>query len=293
MKNLFITALVAATISFTVCYLSRTKTNLSTLLPQREATFDRIMRTRTIRCGYQVWPPAFIKDLNTGKMSGINYDFAEEIAGELNLKIEWAAEVGSGDAVQALNANKFDVMCTSMWPDAGRLSQTEYTLPTYFSTIYPYVRSDDSRFDNNLAAADNENIHTGGIEGDVTQDVAVKLLPKASHLALPQMVDGSQLILSLVTKKTDIVMIDDALALSYLKTNPGLIRKVSGIGAVRVFGEHLVIPKDDFRLLNMLNTTILTLVNSGSMDRILKNYDGTFFAPQKLYAPVEIHGGHS
>ncbi len=68
-------------------------------------------------------------------MSGINYDFMEKVGQELNLKVEWAAEVGSGDAVQALNSSKFDMMCTSMWPDPGRLSQTEYTIPTYYSAV--------------------------------------------------------------------------------------------------------------------------------------------------------------
>lgn len=37
----------------------------------KESTYEREMRTGELRCGYFSWKPAFIKDPNTGEMSGI------------------------------------------------------------------------------------------------------------------------------------------------------------------------------------------------------------------------------
>lgn len=252
-----------------------------------KSVYERIMQSKTIRCGYQVWPPAFAKDANTGKLSGINYDFMEQIGRELNLKVEWVVEVGSGDAVTALNSGKFDMMCTSMWPDAGRLTQSEYTLPTYFSAIYPYVRADDARFDGKLDLADVKDVRVGGIEGDITLDVAQKSFPNATHVPLPQTSDGSQLILSLTAKKMDMIFIDDPLADNYLKNNPGSIKKVPGVGAIRIFGEHLVLPSNELKLLNMMNVTIATLLNSGAMDRILARYEGMFIPAAKSFSELK------
>ena len=81
---------------------------------QKESAYDRVIRTGTIRCGYFVWPPYFYKDPVTKKFSGGNYEIMEAIGKMLNLKIEWALEVGVGDVVTALNSDKFDVMCATV-----------------------------------------------------------------------------------------------------------------------------------------------------------------------------------
>ncbi|MCI5060579.1 MAG: transporter substrate-binding domain-containing protein [Alphaproteobacteria bacterium] len=253
------------------------------LAHDEDSVYDRIMKSGKIRCGYIVWPPAFGKDPKTGGLYGINYDFIQEISRELKLELEWVSEIGIGEVAQALQTNKIDLMCASMWPDAQKYPQADFTRPTYFSAVFAYVRADDGRFDGNFEAINNPDITIGGIEGDITLDVGEKSFPKASFKPLPSMSNGSQLLLDLVSKKVDVIFIDDSLAINFEKANPGKIRRVKNVGPVRVFGEHLVLKRGETKLKEVLDITIESLVNSGVMERILKKYEGTFFAPKKTY----------
>lgn len=41
---------------------------------EKESSYDRVMRTRTLRCGYGIFQPMIMKDPNTRKISGIFVD---------------------------------------------------------------------------------------------------------------------------------------------------------------------------------------------------------------------------
>ena len=77
-------------------------------LDQPQTVYDRVMRTKTLRCGYHTWAPYLVKDANSGAMSGIYFDYVEKLAASLNLKVEWAEEVGYGDLITALNGGRID-----------------------------------------------------------------------------------------------------------------------------------------------------------------------------------------
>lgn len=256
----------------------------------RETTLQKIMKTKTIRCGYATWPPAVDKDPNTGKLSGINYEFMEAIAREMDLKVEWAEEVGYGNAIQALKAGRFDMMCSSFWPDVYQTIFIETTIPTYYSAVYAYVRANDNRFDNNFDAMNQPNVRIIGIEGDSTYGSAVRTFDKAQKLSLPQSSDAAQLMISVVSNKADVVVIDSPLVDNFLKHNPSTLKRVPDLGAMRVYGEMYALPKGETHLKRLLDETITTLINSGTMDRILSHYDGTFIAPAKTFDPVPIVG---
>jgi ABC-type amino acid transport substrate-binding protein len=247
-----------------------------------ESAYERVLRTKTIRCGYTIWPPAIYKEPNTGQLSGINYDFMEAIGREMQVKVDWAMEVSYADLAQALNTGKIDMVCASIWPDYNRASQVEYTMPTYYSGAWAYVRANDTRFDNNREKINQPDVKAAGIEGDVSLQVAQVSFPNATHISLPQAADGSLLITTLLSNKADIVFIDEPLARNFLKANPGTIKKVEGLSAIRTFGEHLLVPNQEYKFKQAVEVATLTLINSGVMDDILKKYDGSFIPPAKF-----------
>ena len=91
-NNLSVFALVAAFAALGISIYHPVNRGVGALQSEakKETTYERVMRTRTIRCGYFVWPPFLTKDLNTGALSGLNYDVAEEMGKLLDLKIEWS-----------------------------------------------------------------------------------------------------------------------------------------------------------------------------------------------------------
>ena len=76
--------------------------------PEKESTLDRVKRTGILRCGYLPYEPFLIKDVNTGKMSGLMVQYFEAVGQKQNLKIEWSGEVNIDQIVPALESGRFD-----------------------------------------------------------------------------------------------------------------------------------------------------------------------------------------
>mgnify|MGYP002361162467 CR=1 FL=1 len=94
----FSTLLLAAIVAVAASYITVTKFALrSETAPaaaeaKKETTYERVMRTKELHCGYLIYPPNFMIDVNSKKMSGIFYDAVEAMGKELNLKIVWQEE---------------------------------------------------------------------------------------------------------------------------------------------------------------------------------------------------------
>lgn len=252
-----------------------------------EPVFDRIVKSKTVRCGYFTWPPYIAKDPNTGSLTGINYDIMNAIGKNLGLTVEWTSEIGVGDVVAALEANKVDAICATVWPNPPRAQNLTLTVPTFFSIAYAFVRADDNRFDGDFSKANTKDVKVSVIDGDITQDLAKEKLPEATPVALPQTASGSELLLQLVTKKADIVMLDQGIVSDFLKTNPGTLRRVGGIPPVRIFGEHLSVRRGEYQLKNMLDESISQMVNDGVIEDLTRKYAAEykagFLAPVRSY----------
>lgn len=84
------------------------------------STYDRVISTGTIRCGYIPYPPGSFKDPNTGKLTGVFVETMEEAARRLDLKVQWTEEVGWATMIEGLQTNRYDMVCTPVWENATR-----------------------------------------------------------------------------------------------------------------------------------------------------------------------------
>jgi ABC-type amino acid transport substrate-binding protein len=238
-----------------------------------EVAFDRVMRTQTLRCGYGVWPPLLMKDTNTGKMSGIFYDYMEALGQALHIKIDWTGEVGLGDFPTALMSGRIDGMCYSIWPSASRARQIDFTSPIFYIALYAYVRADDHRFDNNLAAINSPNVTIVAMDGEMGSLIAAADFPKAKTLQLPQLSNAAELFTNVASGKADVSFADAVTAMNYQAANPGKIRQVQTPRPVRVFGNTIALAQGENRLRRMLDTATNELLSSGQIEKILVKYE--------------------
>ncbi len=167
-----------------------------------ETSYDRIMKTKTIRCGYVVYDPYVIIDPNTGNMSGITYDIMNEIAKRLSLKIKWAEEVGWGSFIEGLRTKRYDMLCSGGWNSANEGALIGYSRPLYYSGIGVWVRSDDNRFDNDLSLINNPDIKISSSDGSLVSIIAQNDFPDASILSMPNLTPTPEIIHNIVTKKS-------------------------------------------------------------------------------------------
>lgn len=254
-------------------------------MDMKESTFDRVMRTNTIRCGYVLYEPFVRKNPNTGAFSGIAVDLMSEIGKLLNLKIEWQEEVGWATTIEGLKTNRYDVMCVGFWRQSLEAKYVYYTQPFSYSKVNVIARTDDHRFDHDLALINQPNIRIATSDGELAAAIAQRDYPLAKLQSLPNMSDPSQLLENIATHKADVTFIDDAIFATYRKHNPDKLRRLD-TPPVRIFQNTLAFPQDE-KLKSLLDTAVIELVENGQMNRILNQYDPDHSMLLRIKRPFE------
>jgi ABC-type amino acid transport substrate-binding protein len=255
--------------------------------PKKETAFERVLRTKTLRCAYFTWQPYFMKDPTTGEYSGLNYEEIAQAAKILGLKLEITEEVPFSEFATNLANGRNDTICGTLWPSGSRAKVFDFTVATDYLGAYAVVREGDTRFDGNLDKLNSPDYTLAAMEGDYSQDIVNEDFPKAKQYSNPQDTDGTQLLMALLTKKADAVFLDAFLIHEFEKKNPGKIRKVGGVEPVRIFGDSFVVAKGETGLRDMLNAAINQMNQSGflrqTLDKYLGEYKGEYYYPAQPY----------
>jgi len=271
--NVVVTAiLVSVAVTFAVMRLSP-----HSALPHKETSFERVLRTGTIRCGYEYWDSGIMQDPASGKLHGTWVDILEEIGKVAALKIEWAEHVGWGDVGAALKSGKIDAMCAGMWQSTEKAKEMAFSLPLAYQSIEAFARADETRFDKDLSRINSEDVNIVVIDADTSDFLAREDFPKAKRTSLSQLngTDAEQF-LALATNKADVTFDTPGLWRQFDKANPGKVRRVAPGHDLRVFGMSVVVDNDDPRFVEMLDVAAQEIVNSGSVDRILAKTDADY-----------------
>lgn len=239
----------------------------------KESTYDRVMRTGTIRCGYVVWAPMFMKDPNTGVYSGIFYEYMEAVGKALDLKIEWTEETTPAGYVEALRLGRFDMLCSADWPNASRGKYLDYADPIFFLPLVPFAREEERRFDNNKDAIDDPSVTISTIDGEMSSIIARQDFARAKTVSLPQNADASQMLMNVTNGKADITITALTTGLAYQEKNPGKLRRVPLPRPVRLFPNTLSMRLGEDSLRQMMNTATRELQYSGVIDKIIDKYE--------------------
>ena len=256
----------------------------------KESSYDRVMRTGVLRCGYAIYPKFFERDLNSKAFSGMYYDLMEEIGKQLSLKIEWTEEVALSNAFDGLKSNRYDVMCFPFNQTPGRSRVTEFTTPILIAPFYAYVRAGDARFDNAYSKINDPSVTYAYLEGEFSQYLKAERFPKAQTLSLPNLTDVSQTLLQVSTGKADIASTEPSTAEPFLLNNPGKLKRVIG-PSLRMQAAGLDVAVGEHALRAMLDTTIRAMLSSGVVEKIIGKYttssDQFFLPPQPWGAAAQ------
>jgi ABC-type amino acid transport substrate-binding protein len=253
----------------------------------KETAYERVMRTGTLRCGYIVWSPAVIKDVNTGEMSGVIYDIMNEIGKRAGLKVEWNYEVNLATYLEDLNAGKYDVECAGGWPNPQRAKVADYSTPLFYLPSYIYAREGDVRFDNNLAAINSADIKFSSMLGEMGESIRDLWFPKSQNVSVPASSPFSDTVLQVVQGKADVTFTDAASADGFMKANPGKIRQVVS-APVKVVPNNFSVAKGEGELREFLSTASEDLLNDGFVEMTLQKYNLTPALALRAAKPYEV-----
>lgn len=253
---------------------------------KKETAFERVMRTGVIRCGYYVFPPVTNRDPNTNEMSGFSVDMMNILAERASLKIEWTEEVTFGNWVPAMQANRFDVVCTPMWPDLPQAKVVSFTHSLFYAGKYPAVLEKNPRINPKMTIKNlnNETFTFVAQEGNVTLNTTKNTVPNAKLYVLSANADGGEFYQALATKKADAV-ITDANGIGQWNTNNPenkmIFLDISHPVSIQQF--PLVVKRGESDLLEFLNLAIDEMNNAGEIDKILYKWEPE---PGKTYLRV-------
>lgn len=238
-----------------------------------DASYERIIKSQKMRVGYISYPPSFIVEPNTKKLSGISHDILQKAAENLGIELEFSEEVAWSSMIEAVDARRVDIIGTSIWPTAARGKRADFVTPSFFSHVKAYVRADDNRFDGNIAAANAEGIRIAVIDGEIASSIAMSDFPKAQRVSLTQVSDVTQLLLEVASKKADITFVEPAIALAYANSNPNTIKEVANVKPLRLFPNSFMIKKGEYKLKGMMDVAVDELVNTGFVEQVLEKYE--------------------
>lgn len=277
MKNILFTLLLA--------FLSLT----AHAADQKETAYDRVLRTGTLRCGYIVYDPVIKKDPNSKEISGILADILNDATKRLELKVEWTEEVPFVTAFEGLKTNRYDAVCAPLWGWPPQARVGELVGPMYYYPIGAWVRADDNRFNAGLAGVNEKDIKISGVDGTFPLDAARADFPKAQAISLPVMSDYTQPLMEVTTKKADITFMDNNIGMRFLNSNPDSIKNVAADPPYKIFGQFILVDKNEHSLQTMLQSVINLMVLDGTMDRLIRKHEAQKGAYYRVAKPYEIH----
>ncbi|MGE4351131.1 MAG: substrate-binding periplasmic protein [Bdellovibrionales bacterium] len=270
MKNkLSLAALALSLIALSASHFPRAAVQEQKSTPVVESTFDRVIRTNTLRCGYAVATPWFYIDPKTGEKKGYAHDVTEAVAKKMGVTIEWTEEVGWGTAEQGL-PNRYDMMCGTVCVDPHRNRAAIYSTPFKHAPMLPIVRVDDHRFDSGVAAINDPSVRIGVKNNHVFEYIAKEKYPKATLVYANDISDDTDFLLMLETNKIDVALSGKITVDLYEKEHPGKIKALPF--PARFCDGAFMMPLGEFNMKQMIDNALLELNTAGVLDDIVTKY---------------------
>lgn len=277
MKHSLFSALVGAVAALAVSYVLVPKpagTPNVAATPQKESAFERVMRTRELRCGYYVFPPVTYRDANTGELSGFTIDMMNEIGKRAGIKIIWAEEYTWAGWTQGLETNRYDAACTPNRPDIPASNVVAFTIPFIFSGLYTTIRADDARFnDENVSDLNNPDYTFIGIDGDPATTLTQVVFPKAKLISLPPGTDNGTHAMNVINQKADAMIWDENGVYQFNQKNDQHLKIISRQQPLKIQAYTAAVRRNEMTLKDWLDNAILDLLNDGTIDRGLRKWE--------------------
>lgn len=244
--------------------------SFSAFAQDKETTFDRVIRTNTLQCGYATWPPVLMKDPNTGALSGYDYDITNAVGKKLGITINWAHETGWGTAEQDIVSGKIDAMCTDVCMDAGRLKRVWQSAPFFHGPLFVFVRGDDTRFDKSLDALNDPSMKIAVVPNTIIDYGVRARYPKATIVDVNDLGGNIDLLMAVTSGKVDASVNNAYSVEQYNKTND---KDVKMLGEpVRYCHGGFLLPQGDMNLKQMIDAALYELNTSGELKKIYLKY---------------------
>lgn len=253
---------------------------------EKTSAYDRIMKTQTLRCGYGTVKPYIWQDTD-GKLTGFYVELAEELARQVNLKLEWPEETGWAEIPTALYNGRVDLACSIMWNDPVRGRQMAFTRPLFYTPVYAWHAEGDARFSGNLEDINDPAVRIAVQDGDFTIALAKRMFPKAQLVSVPAAAQWTDLFMNVVTGKADIMLTETTTVVNFNANNKKKLVRMKGDTPLLVYGNAFGVSIREPELFAMVDNAVRYMQQTGRTADLTadfrKEYPGAILLPKTPY----------
>ncbi len=273
-KRSFLRLLGSMFVAAPTAFLTTKATQNAELFKKEETAYQRVMRTGTLRCGYTPYSIGFMKDPNTGAVSGIYYDIVTRLAQNLSLKMELVEEVGWGEQIEGLNAKRYDLICSPTSLNSGRARSADFSIPLYYSPVHIWAKKGRADLPSTIKAFDNPQIKISTLDGEQTSVFAKQFFPQAQQVSLPQSVPFSDLVMQVTTGKADIVFAEPLAVHEFMQTNPDSLQQLTPTEQpLLVVPNVILLPRGEYEFKELIDNGLREMFNSHLIDTSIDKYE--------------------
>lgn len=255
------------------------------------STFQRIVDSGVLRCGYVLYPTYLTKDPNSGKLSGLSYDLTEELARRLGLTVEWTEEVSWGTYIEGLKTKRYDALCSLGWAYGAEAKYVLFSKPAFADGLGVFVRADDRRFDSGIAALNSADMTIVSSDGSLVGVLAKEYFPKANVRFIPAFGDEfSQLAMEVDSHKADATLGSASAGQVYALAQPNVLRNLIPEKPLNFFSNSYIMLMGEHQLQAMLNAALDEMHNSGFIKRLIAQYQAQGLEVYPVQAAFQTDG---
>jgi polar amino acid transport system substrate-binding protein len=223
-------------------------------------------------------PYVFVNPQNPSQYIGYEKDIADSLAKYMHVKAEYVPTDWEG-LIASLNRGEFDVILNGLEPTSDREKEILFSKPYYVYQMILTVRKDEQRIKS------LEDCKKLGIEVGTLVNTAMSRVIENEKIKLKGYQDPVGTYQDLELGRIDAILMDDPAEMYYARSNPNLKWACSQFNP----GYFIIgIKKGDTALKTKIDAAIDSIVNNGSIEKILRKWNMWSDAQNKLKSMTSI-----
>ncbi|MEM6401711.1 MAG: ABC transporter permease subunit [Cyanobacteria bacterium P01_D01_bin.116] len=213
------------------------------------------------------YPPYEFYETQGGerKIVGFDIDIANYLQKELGFKLKIAQSDFNG-LIPALQANRADFVMAGMTPTPERRKSVDFSI-IYYEAKDTIVASKSS----NLTKPEDLSGKIIGVQlGTIQEQNAKQISQKVANIKLKQLNKVPELIQEIKAGRIDAAIVEDAVALGFVKANPDLEFNIIP-SLENASGSAIAFPKGS-QLVKPFNEVLQKMKNNGELERLSKKW---------------------
>lgn len=226
------------------------------------STLERIQKNGKMRVGYLVAEPMIRRNPDTREIEGIFADMVRQIAGTLNVEVEWV-ETNLASFAAGLQSDLFDFSVGPSFVTIPRAAAVTFTDPVAYVGNSAVVRADGPLTSpKSLQDFNKKGLRVAVLQGQALEEYSRKNLPEAEVIVI----SGGDLTAPLVAVsagRADVGLMNSLTITQYTQQHPELRPVLMGAESVEILPLAWATRKVDVDLRDFLNAAISYLGSTG------------------------------